>query len=165
MGIFFGNLFSDGISFNPIPTKARGADSAHPLLPAHLLASLLLHTLELNRIYSKGLIFLCVFTFQGFNPLFEYRDLSAWRVNISKVATHRDVNGKNSFFFVIEVQRCGSSDQTPNPESTNSEFFPRNGVGFFNELIFFYMDTFLAILILKQKSNLNRSKQTANFVK
>ena len=64
-----------------------------------------------------------VFIFQGFNPLFEYRDLSAWRVNISKVATHRDVNGKNSFFFVIEVQRCGSSDQTPNPESTNSDFF------------------------------------------
>ena len=84
---------------------------------------------------------MCEFTFQGFNPLFEYRDLSAWRVNISKVATHRDVNGKNSFFFVIEVQRCGSSDPTTNPESTTSEFFPRNGVGFFNKLIF-YMDTF-----------------------
>ena len=77
---------------------------------------------ELNRILLQGTNFF-VFTFQGFNPLFEYRDLSAWRVNISKVATHRDVNGKNSFFFVIEVQRCGSSDQTPNPEFTNSEFF------------------------------------------
>ena len=114
---------------------------------------------ELNRILLQGTNFF-VFTFQGFNPLFEYRDLSAWRVNISKVATHRDVNGKNSFFFVIEVQRCGSSDQTPNPESTNSEFFLRNGMGFFNELIFFYMDTFVPILILKQKSDLNRSNKT-----
>jgi len=81
-------------------------------------------------------------TAKGFNPLFEYRDLSAWRVNISKVATHRDVNGKNSFFFVIEVQRCGSSDPTTNPESTTSEFFPRNGVGFFNKLIFFIWTLF-----------------------
>ena len=117
------------------------------------------YTPELNRILLQGTNFF-VFTFQGFNPLFEYRDLSAWRVNISKVATHRDVNGKNSFFFVIEVQRCGSSDQTPNPESKNSEFFPRNGMGFFNELIFFIWTLFLPILILKQKIIFSRSKET-----
>ena len=110
---------------------------------------------ELNRILLQGTNFF-VFTFQGFNPLFEYRDLSAWRVNISKVATHRDVNGKNSFFFVIEVQRCGSSDQTHNPESTNSELVPRNGVGFFNKLIFLYGH----FLILKQNYDLNRSNKT-----
>ena len=85
------------------------------------LVRLLFKIEELNRL--QGTNFLCEFTFQGFNPLFEYRDLSAWRVNISKVATHRDVNGKNSFFFVIEVQRYGSSDQTPSPESKTSVFF------------------------------------------
>jgi len=55
-------------------------------------------------------------TSKGFNPLFEYRDLSAWRVHISKVATHRDVNGKNSFFFVIEVQRIDITSTKENAE-------------------------------------------------
>ena len=47
----------------------------------------------------------------------EFRDLSAWRVHISKVAPHSDViGGKKSFVFVIEVQRIDITSTKENAE-------------------------------------------------
>ena len=41
--------------------------------------------------------------------IMEYRDLSAWRVSIPKLATSQDAYGKPCFVFVIEVQRIDAT--------------------------------------------------------
>ena len=43
----------------------------------------------------------------GFGNILEYRDLSAWRIQIPAIQHFSDPNGKKYFTFVIEVQRIG----------------------------------------------------------
>lgn len=48
--------------------------------------------------------------------ILEFRDLSAWRICIPKVATKCDDNGKTYFIFVIEVQRIDIPSTKENAE-------------------------------------------------
>ena len=53
----------------------------------------------------------------GLGSILEYRDLSAWRVQIPRVATKQDANnGKKFFIFVVEVQRIDITSTKENAE-------------------------------------------------
>lgn len=55
-------------------------------------------------------------TLRPLGSILEYRDLSAWRVQIPRVDTKQDENGKKFFIFVIEVQRIDITSTKENAE-------------------------------------------------
>jgi sorting nexin-14 len=53
---------------------------------------------------------------KSLGSILEYRDLSAWRISISRVAPHCDALGKKFFVFVIDVQRIDITSTQENAE-------------------------------------------------
>ncbi len=57
--------------------------------------------------------------------ILEYRDLSAWRVSIPRLATKADENGKKYFIFVIEVQRIDITSTQDNADDLHWTVYRR----------------------------------------